>query len=253
MARSIRNLFTNPPALPLIAPSILSADFARMGDECRHVLAPQSAGGAGADLLHIDVMDGHFVPNLTMGPDMVRGLRAALPEAFLDVHVMVTDPGQYVRSFAAAGANHLTFHLEPVLDPRSGTGLSPLSQGYDPRRLADEVRAAGMTAGIAINPPTPVEPLLPLIDAFDLVLVMSVHPGKSGQAFLAEVLDKTRAIRRVLRPDQRLQMDGGIKPENAGQVRAAGCDVLVAASAVFGLTSEKRAAAVGQMRVGPGR
>jgi len=253
VARSIANLFTNPPALPLIAPSILSADFARMGDECRQVLAAPSAGGAGADLLHIDVMDGHFVPNLTMGPDMVRGLRAALPGAFLDVHVMVTDPGQYVEAFATAGANHLTFHLEPALDPRSGTGMSPLSHGYDPRQLADEVRATGMTAGIAINPPTPVEPLLPLIDAFDLVLVMSVHPGKSGQAFLAEVLEKTRAIRRVLRPDQRLQMDGGIKPENAGAVRAAGCDVLVAASAVFGLTSEKRAAAVGQMRGTTGR
>lgn len=253
MARTIRNLFTDPSSLPLIAPSILSADFARMGDECRGVLAAPSEGGAGADLLHVDVMDGHFVPNLTMGPDMVRGLRAALPGAFLDVHVMVTDPGQYIRGFAQAGADHLTFHLEPALDPRSGTGLSPLSQGYDPRRLADEIRATGMTAGIAINPPTPVEPLLPLVDAFDLVLVMSVHPGKSGQVFLAEVLEKTRAIRRVLRPDQRLQMDGGIKPDNAAEVRDAGCDVIVAASAVFGLTSEKRAAAVGQMRGMTGR
>jgi len=241
------NLFTHPPRLPLIAPSILSADFARMGEECAHILAPAPKGG-GADLLHVDVMDGHFVPNLTMGPDLVRCVRKACPGAFLDVHVMVTDPGQYVRAFAEAGANHLTFHLEPVLDPTSGTGMSPLSAGYDPRKLADEIRKAGMTAGIAINPPTPVEPLMALIPHFDLVLVMSVHPGKSGQAFIAEVLSKTRAIRGVLRADQRLEMDGGIKPENSASVREAGCDVIVAASAIFGLPSDKRAAVVAAIR-----
>lgn len=238
------SLLATPPRLPLIAPSILSADFARMGEDCREVLA------AGGDLLHIDVMDGHFVPNLTMGPALVASLRKALPEAFLDVHVMVTDPGQYVKPFAAAGANHLTFHIEPVLDPRSGTGLSPLSQGYDPRRLADEVRAAGMTAGLAINPPTPVESILDLVSAFDLILVMSVNPGFSGQAFIPAVLDKVRRIKPLLRPSQRLQMDGGLAPDTAAEARRAGCDVIVAASAIFGQPVDKWPGIIRSLRTG---
>jgi ribulose-phosphate 3-epimerase len=179
-------------------------------------------------------MDGHFVPNLTLGPALVASLRRSLPDAFLDVHVMVTDPQQYVRPFADAGANHLTFHIEPVLDPRAGTGLSPLSQGYDPRRLADQVRAAGMTAGLAINPPTPVESILDLVADFDLILVMSVNPGFGGQSFMDPVLEKVRVVKRRLRPDQRLEMDGGIAKDTSRSCREAGCDVLVAGSAVFG-------------------
>lgn len=222
------SLFTRPPRLPLVAPSILSADFAHLADECRAVI------DAGADLLHVDVMDGHFVPNLTLGPGLVASLRKALPDAFLDVHVMVTDPQQYVRPFADAGADHFTFHIEPVLDPSAGTGLSPLSQGYDPRRLAEQVRSAGMTAGLAINPPTPVETILELVPVFDLILVMSVNPGFGGQSFIAPVLEKVRAVKNRLRPDQRLEMDGGIAMDTARSCREAGCDVLVAGSAVFG-------------------
>ncbi len=227
MAR-IENLFTAPPRLPLVAPSILSADFANLARDCRRVL-----DDGGSDLLHVDVMDGHFVPNLTIGPATVASLRAALPEAFLDVHVMVTDPQQYVEPFADAGADHLTFHLEPALDPRAGAGLSPLSEGYDCVELAGRVRSAGMTAGLAINPGTPAESSFDMLDAFDLVLVMSVNPGFGGQAFIDGVLEKTRAISSRLRPDQRLQMDGGIGPDTAPRVREAGCDVLVAGSAIF--------------------
>jgi len=239
----ISNLFTSPPRLPLIAPSILSADFANLARDCERVL-----GGADADLLHIDVMDGHFVPNLTMGPALVASIRKTLPRAFLDVHVMVTDPQQYVGPFADAGADHLTFHLEPALDRHAGSGLSPLSAGYDCAELAETVRATGMTVGLAINPGTPAGGVFEVVDAFDLILVMSVNPGFSGQSFKGEVLDKTRAVRERLRHDQRLQMDGGISPDNASAVREAGCDVIVAASAIFGRPPAEWGAVVRRLR-----
>lgn len=247
------NLFTAPPASPLVAPSILSADFAALGEDCRHVL-DTPPDGAGADLLHIDVMDGHFVPNLTMGPALVQSLRKAMPDAFFDVHVMVTDPIQYVKPFAEAGANHLTFHIEPVLDPRAGAGMSPLSgdgEGYDPLEVARACHEAGMTAGIAINPPTPIDHLLDrpeLLEAIDLVLIMSVNPGFSGQSFIAETLDKAASVKPLLREDQRLEIDGGVKPDNASIIRAAGVDVLVAASAIFSVEPGKRAGVVASIR-----
>jgi ribulose-phosphate 3-epimerase len=225
----MENLFTSPGRLPLVAPSILSADFARMGEECAGVLA------AGADLLHLDVMDGHFVPNLTMGPDMCRGLRGAFPDVFLDVHMMVTDPGSYLEAFAEAGANHVTFHVE-VCGGDAAIGLR------------DRAHGLGMTAGIAINPGTGLERLDGLAEAFELVLVMSVQPGFSGQSFRSEVLEKTRALRGRLGARRRVEMDGGIGLDTARAAVEAGCDVLVAASAIFGRAASERGTVIAGLR-----
>jgi len=225
----MRTLFSHPPRLPLIAPSILSADFSRMGQECREVLE------SGGDVLHVDVMDGHFVPNLTMGPDMCKGIRHALPEAFLDVHLMVTNPAMFVKPFADAGVNHLTFHAE-VVSPEQG------------EELIETIHSLGLTAGVAVNPPTAVDAALPYLSTADLFLVMSVNPGFSGQAFLPEVLDKVRVLEHEVTPTQRIEIDGGVKPGNAQAILEAGCDVLVAASAVFGVPTSSRAGVIRSLR-----
>ncbi len=206
-------LLANPPRTPLIAPSILSADFAYLHADCRRSL------DSGGDLLHLDVMDGHFVPNLTMGPALCRSLRLAMPDAFLDVHLMVQNPAMFVKPFADAGADHFSFHVEVVDNPPA---------------LAQQVHERGMSAGLVINPPTPVDAILPHLDAFDMILIMSVNPGFSGQSFIPDVLEKARTIRPLLKPHQRLEIDGGVNAETAPLARKAGCDVLVAASAIFG-------------------
>jgi len=217
---SSMSLITAPPSLPLIAPSILSADFARLGSECAQVL------DNGADFLHLDVMDGHFVPNLTMGPALCKSLRNMFPDVYLDAHLMVKHPMKFVESFASAGANLLTGHIET---------------DDDPVQLAKQIHDAGMDAGLAINPPTDVQEILPYIDLFDLILVMSVNPGFSGQSFIDEVLTKVEQISEKLRPDQRLQMDGGVGLGTCKACKDAGCDTIVAASAIFGSDDYKSA------------
>ncbi len=209
---SSQTIITNPKQLPLVGASILSADFAHLANDA------EAALNAGADLLHVDVMDGHFAPNLTLGPAVCRSLRNALPDAMLDVHLMLTEPGKFFEQFAGAGANHITFHIEAEGDVLS---------------LIQEIRKQEMTAGLAINPDTDVESIIQFIEHVDLVLVMSVHPGFSGQSFIPDALDKVRRIKPLLRDNQRLQMDGGVSSKSSADCREAGCDLLVAGSGIF--------------------
>jgi ribulose-phosphate 3-epimerase len=216
------------PVKPLIAPSILSADFARLGEDVAAVLE------AGADIVHFDVMDNHFVPNLTIGPMICDALRNYGIEAPIDVHLMVEPVDRIIPDFASAGASYITFHPEASTHVHRTIGL---------------IHESGCKAGLVFNPATPLNWLEHVIDDLDMILLMSVNPGFGGQKFIESSLEKLRQVRQMISAsgrDIRLEIDGGVKTGNIREIAAAGADTFVAGSAIFG--SDDYAATIAAMK-----
>jgi ribulose-phosphate 3-epimerase len=210
-----------------IAPSILSADFAELGNEIKDVEK------GGADYIHVDVMDGHFVPNITLGPMIVKAIRplTTLP---LDVHLMIENPGQYIEAFADAGADYLTVHVEA--DPHL-------------HRTIQMIKSKGVKAGVVLNPATPAEMIKPILQDVDMVLLMTVNPGFGGQSFIPSVVPKIKQIREwanEVNPTLEIEVDGGINPETAAICAEAGADVFVAGSAIYNRSD--RGAAIEELK-----
>jgi ribulose-phosphate 3-epimerase len=207
-----------------VAPSILSADFARLADEIAIVEK------AGVKMVHLDVMDGHFVPNITIGPPVIAKLRKYSRLVF-DAHLMISEPAEYAERFIEAGANHITFHIE-VAD--------------EPQRLIEKLHSLKCTAGICLNPETPVESIEGIAPLCDMVLVMTVRPGFGGQEFMPEAAKKITRVREIVGPDVRIEVDGGIDPKTTPIVVSYGADTLVAGNAIFG--KKDRIAAIKAIR-----
>jgi len=212
MAREAANPWPRLSSGALIAPSLLASDFVRLGEQIDAVAA------AGVQVLHVDIMDGHFVPNLSMGPGFVKAVRRHTDLA-LDVHLMLTDPATYIERFAEAGADSITFHVEAT---------------DEPGRLIGRLRELGLGAGITLRPGTGADAVAEVAGEVDLALVMTVEPGYGGQEFMDNMLAKIAALRGMLRPAQRLEVDGGISPRTAAMCAAHGADVFVAGTDVFG-------------------
>jgi len=217
--------------MKFIAPSILSADFAKLGDEIR------SVENAGADWIHVDVMDGHYVPNITMGPLIVKAARdvTSLP---IDVHLMIEDPDRYINDFAKAGASVISVHIETCVHLN---------------RTIQMIKESGLRAGVALNPSTPLSSLDWILEYIDLIVIMSVNPGFGGQTFITNTLEKIRALRSMI--DDRnmstlIEIDGGVCEENIENISIAGSDVFVAGSAIFGSPDYKKTIAGFKQKIG---
>ncbi len=207
-----------------VVPSILSADFARLADEIAQIES------AGVSMVHLDVMDGHFVPNITIGPPVIAKLRRYSNLAF-DSHLMISEPARYAERFVEAGVNHITFHIE-VAD--------------DPAELIDRLHELGVTAGICLNPDTPVEAIEAVAPLCDMVLVMTVHPGFGAQEFMPKAAKKISQVRKIVGPETRIEVDGGIDPQTTPIVVSYGADTLVAGHAIF--SKSDRIAAINAIR-----
>ncbi len=207
-----------------VVPSILSADFAKLADEIAEIES------AGVNMVHLDVMDGNFVPNITIGPPVIAKLRKVSKLAF-DTHLMIADPVKYAKAFVDAGANHITFHIEAT---------------DKPEKLVDQLHELGCTAGICLNPETPVEALEKIAPLCDMVLVMTVRPGFGAQKFMPEAAKKIVQIREIVGPETRVEVDGGIDPQTTPIVVSYGADTLVAGNAIF--SKSDRVAAIEAIR-----